>query len=176
MLEFDNERLRPMTAEDLDQVLAWRNHPEVRAVMFVQQEISFEDHSKWFARAHEDKRKHLLVFEVAGIPSGFVNIAEQAHGRVADWGFYKAPDAAKGVGRRLGQAALAYAFDTLGLHKICGQVLSYNERSVQFHASLGFCQEGILRDQYFDSRCYHDVICFGLLQSEWQPGLWKDKK
>jgi UDP-4-amino-4,6-dideoxy-N-acetyl-beta-L-altrosamine N-acetyltransferase len=164
-----------MTADDLGLVLGWRNDRDVRAMMFTQEEIGIEAHSKWFARAHEDKRKHLLIFEDAGRPSGFVNIGEQANGRVADWGFYKAPDAPKGAGRRLGLAALAHAFDGLGLHKLCGQVLAYNERSVRFHAALGFCREGVLRDQHFDGGCYHDVICFGLLQYEWQHRFRKDQ-
>jgi RimJ/RimL family protein N-acetyltransferase len=46
--------------------------------------------------------------------------------------------------------------------------LAYNARSIQFHKTLGFQQEAILRDQHFDGERYHHVIGFGLLGHEWQ--------
>ncbi|MFW0886806.1 UNVERIFIED_CONTAM: UDP-4-amino-4,6-dideoxy-N-acetyl-beta-L-altrosamine N-acetyltransferase [Pseudomonas sp. JL1] len=161
--------IRKMTVDDLDVVLAWRNHAEIRRYMYTQHEITIEEHRGWFERASQDARKHLLVFEVGGKPQGFVNISEQTSYGVADWGFYIAPDAAKGTGRQLGQTALEYAFRALNLHKVCGQALAFNERSIQFHRTLGFQQEGTLRDQHYDGENYHAVICFGLLSNEWQP-------
>lgn len=158
-----------MTNEDLTRVLAWRNHEEVRRYMYTQHEISLAEHSRWFERASQDSNRHLLVFESNAVPLGFINLHQIAFGGVADWGFYAAPDAPKGTGRQLGQAALQYAFIHLGLHKLCGQALGHNERSIRFHRSLGFQQEGILREQHFDGQSYHDVVCFGLLASEWQP-------
>lgn len=161
-------RVRAMTPEDLGQVLAWRNHEEVRRYMYTQHEISLEEHTRWFERASQDAGRHLLVFENDTVPLGFINIHQIAPGGVADWGFYVAPDAPKGTGRQLGQAALHYAFSGEGLHKICGQALAYNERSIRFHLNLGFQQEGTLREQHFDGQHYHNVVCFGLLASEWQ--------
>jgi UDP-4-amino-4,6-dideoxy-N-acetyl-beta-L-altrosamine N-acetyltransferase len=157
-----------MVHADLACVLAWRNHPDVRRYMYTQQEITMEQHCQWFERASQDSRRHLLVFESDGQPLGFANFGVAACGRVADWGFYAAPDAPRGTGRRLAQAALDHAFGPLGLHKVCGQVLAYNERSLRFHGAAGFKQEGILRDQHFDGERYHDVVCFGLLHHEWQ--------
>lgn len=161
--------VREMTSDDLDVVLAWRNHPDIRRFMYTQHEIDVEEHRAWFKRASGDVNKHLLIFEVNGAAQGFVNITELAVPGVADWGFYIAPEAEKGTGRQLGQAALDYAFHALHLHKVCGQALAFNERSVQFHLSMGFQQEGVLRDQYYDGANYHSIICFGLLSAEWQP-------
>lgn len=160
-------QVRPMVSADLVRVLAWRNHPEVRRYMYTQHEISLGEHTRWFERASQDPNRHLLIFESEGPPLGFINIHQIAPGGIADWGFYAAPDAPKGTGRQLGQAALQYAFSTAGLHKLCGQALSYNERSIRFHQKLGFQQEGILRQQHFDGQHYHDVVCFGLLVNEW---------
>jgi len=161
-------RVRPMTHEDLERVLAWRNHEEVRRYMYTQHEIGLLEHCRWFEQASKDTSRHLLVFENNAVPLGFINIHQIAPGGVADWGFYAAPDAPKGTGRQLGQTALQYAFSHALLHKICGQALVFNERSIKFHQSLGFRQEGILREQHFDGQSYHDVVCFGLLAPEWQ--------
>jgi len=157
-----------MVHADLERVLAWRNHPNVRRYMYTQHEITLAEHQRWFERSLPDPKKHLLVFEANHQPLGFVNFNAAANEGIADWGFYAAPDAPKGSGRQLGRAALSHAFNELKLHKVNGQALAYNERSIQFHQTLGFQQEGILRDQHFDGERYHDVICFGLLCHEWQ--------
>ena len=162
-------QVRPMTHADLARVLVWRNHPEVRRYMYTQHEITLAEHQRWFERCATDSKKHLLVFEANQQPMGFVNFNESESGGIADWGFYAAPDAPKGIGRQLGSTALNYAFNQLRLHKICGQALAYNQRSVKFHQAQGFQQEGVLRDQHFDGERYHHVICFGLLGHDWQP-------
>lgn len=165
--EFTSAVLRPMNENDLKMVLAWRNHPKVRSYMYKQQEISLEDHTFWFEQMSQDPKRSLLVFESNGIACGFINIHEVAHGGIGDWGFYAAPDAPKGTGRELGVAALRYAFKMVGLHKLCGQVLASNERSIRFHLNLGFLREGVLRQQHYDGRFYHDILCFGLLATDW---------
>lgn len=161
-------QVRAMTREDLKQVLLWRNHEDVRHYMYSQHEITFEEHTRWFECASQDTSRHLLIFEINAVPLGFINIHQIAPGGVADWGFYVAPNASKGTGQQLGRVALSYAFAQAGMHKVCGQALAYNDRSIKFHQRLGFLQEGTHREQHFDGQRYHDVVCFGLLASEWQ--------
>lgn len=161
------QRVRPMQAADLEQVLGWRNHPDVRRYMYTHHEISMDEHRRWFERASQDSRRYLLIFEIDSQPLGFVNIHQTGAGAVADWGFYVAPNAPKGTGRLLGQTTLDFSFNRAGLHKLCGQALGFNQRSIRFHQTLGFQQEGTLRQQHFDGQHYHDVVCFGLLASEW---------
>ena len=160
--------VRSMAHADLERVLTWRNHIDVRRYMYTQHEISLDEHHRWFERTQQDPRKHLLIFEVDHLPLGFVSFAELDSSGVAEWGYYAAPDAPKGTGRALGRAALDYAFNEITLYKVCGQALAFNERSIRFHQSFGFKQEDVLRDQHFDGEQYHHVICFGLLRHEWQ--------
>lgn len=160
-----------MHHNDLDCVLAWRNHADVRRYMYTQHKIAATEHQQWFERTFQNPKKHLLVFESNHQPLGFVNFNESESGGIADWGFYTAPYARKGCGRQLGFLALNHAFTQLKIRKVCGQVIAHNERSVRFHLALGFKQEGVLRDQYFDGERYHNVISLGLLSAEWQPCL-----
>ncbi|TCP04916.1 UDP-4-amino-4,6-dideoxy-N-acetyl-beta-L-altrosamine N-acetyltransferase [Caldimonas thermodepolymerans] len=162
-------RVRRMTREDLPRVLQWRNHPDVRRYMYTQHEITLEEHQAWFARNEHDPARHLLVYEDEWGGCGFVHFHAPGNARIAEWGFYLAPDAARGAGRRLGHAALDYGFSVAGFHKVWGEALAYNDRSIRFHESLGFRQEGVLRDQYFDGQAYHAIVRFGLLHHEW-PG------
>ncbi|AUM13742.1 UDP-4-amino-4,6-dideoxy-N-acetyl-beta-L-altrosamine N-acetyltransferase [Ketobacter alkanivorans] len=156
-----------MTEWDLESVLAWRNHPEVRRFMFSRHEIELQEHKAWFEKASKQANRYLLVFEQDAQARGFVNLAV-ASGSIAEWGFYTDPSSPKGTGKALGNQLLSYAFGELKLHKLVGQVLAYNERSRNFHLRLGFQQEGILRQQHFDGEQYHDVYSYGMLASEWQ--------
>lgn len=160
-------RVRPMSTSDLERVLTWRNHLNVRRYMYTQHEITLVEHTRWFERVSTDTSYHLLVFEVDDKPLGFINLHQIANGGIADWGFYVDPKAPKGTGKQLGKVALHYAFITAGLHKVCGQALDYNDPSIRFHHRLGFREEGTLREQHFDGEHYHDVVCFGLIASEW---------
>ena len=169
MHEFESCLIRPMQRQDLERVLDWRNHPDIRRVMLTQHEITLPEHRVWFERSSADPAKRLLIVEEHGVPLGYVHFIGVATGAAADWGFYAAPDADKGSGRKLGRAALHFAFQGLGLHKVCGQALSFNHASVRFHRSLGFQQEGVLREQHLLGNAYHDLICFGLLRHEWNP-------
>jgi UDP-4-amino-4,6-dideoxy-N-acetyl-beta-L-altrosamine N-acetyltransferase len=163
--------VRKMKEQDLNQVLQWRNHIDVRRFMFNQKKITFEEHCSWFERVSLDSRRHQLIFEINNVPSGSINFGLHDTASVADWGFYLAPDATRGAGRQLGLVALNYAFGKLGLHKVCGEALAFNDRSITFHLSLGFKKEGILRENCFDGKVYHDVVCFGLLAFEWNQKL-----
>ena len=161
-------RVRPMFDTDLEQVLEWRNHPDVNRYMYTQHKIVLAEHTQWFEVVSKDPSYHLLIFEVDNIPLGFINIHQIGEGGIADWGFYVAPTAPKGTGALLGESALHYAFLIAKLHKICGQALGYNAPSIRFHQRLGFREEGNLREQHFDGQNYHDVMHFGLLASEWR--------
>lgn len=159
--------IRKMTEQDLEQVLTWRNHPEVRRFMFSRYEIALDEHKAWFEEVSQEKNRYLLVFEQNNQARGFVNLVVSAGG-IVEWGFYTDPAAPKGTGMALGRQLLAYTFGELSMHKLVGQVLDFNERSKKFHLRLGFQQEGILRQQHFDGDRYHDVISYGLLVNEWQ--------
>ncbi len=161
--------VRAMVEADLEMVLGWRNHPDVRRWMYTTHEIGVAEHRRWFELAQGDPSKHLLVFELDGRPTGFVNLTQLRGTDVAEWGFYLAPDAPPGSGGALGRAALDYAFGALGLHKVSGYALADNERSVRFHLRLGFRDEGVRRDQHAASDgTRHSVACFGLLADEWR--------
>ena len=157
-----------MLEADLEKVLEWRNDQQIRHYMYTQREITLAEHINWYENTFKNPNHHMLVFELNNLACGFININKLADVDIADWGFYVAPGSEKGTGKKLGVAALNYAFETLKLHKICGQALAYNAPSINFHTSLGFLQEGVLRDQYFNGQRYYDVVHFGLLADEWK--------
>jgi len=155
--------LRKMIADDLEDVLHWRNHPYVRDNMFHQHKILMKEHREWYHRANLEPGRHLLIFEVDDISLGFVNLEFIEKNRLINWGFYKKYDAPKGIGREMGLKVIDYAFKEIQAHKIVGQVLAFNISSLNLHKSLGFSQEGILKEHFFDGKTYQDIVMFGLL-------------
>jgi len=159
--------LRAMTEADLPIVWGWRNHDDIRKFMLTQDLIALDVHRNWFEKSSKDPTRHLLILDQDEQPSGFMNIKVDPSNNSADWGFYAAPGAPKGTGTLMGKAAITYAFQNLGVNKICGQVLDFNEPSLRFHEKLGFQKEGVLRDQARINNTYHALVCFGLLKREW---------
>lgn len=159
--------IRPLKESDLAQVLSWRNHPDIRRFMYSTHEINREEHGQWYQSVKQSSKHTVLIYERNQIPTGFVSLTCKTCAEVAHWGFYLAPQAEKGTGRQLGNTALHYAFNELSLHKVCGEALSFNDKSIRFHEKLGFLQEGRHKDQHFDGQTYHDVLSFGLLRAQW---------
>ena len=151
-----------MTANDLQQVFQWRNDPFVRMNMFSQREITFCEHQEWFAKCNSDPNHHLLIFENSEKPAGFVNFKVRPPSMEANWGFYRSPSSVYGVGARMGDAALRFAFEKLNIKKIWGEVLVLNKRSIDFHLSMGFKRENVQKTHTGSDEASRDVVCFSI--------------
>lgn len=159
--------IRDVMENDLDMLLQWRNHPEVRRFMFTQHEISPEEHSVWFAKSRYDVNRRLLIVEDENNPIGYIQFNNASAKATSDWGFYAKPNAPKGTGRKMGTIALDYAFDRLKLHKVCGQAIGSNKASIALHLGLGFTLENVVSAFQMINKTNQSLHCFGLLASEW---------
>lgn len=133
--------LRLAQDSDRDLVLAWRNHPDVRAVSLTQHVITPQEHAAWWARATVDPTRRVLVYERQGVPSGSVTFFDlaQAPGedgaprRTASWGFFLDVDGLQERGALLPawidvmRRATRYAVEDLRLDVLHGEVLARNE-------------------------------------------------
>jgi len=156
-----------MMESDLSAVFEWRNHSDVRKYMYSTHQIKMSEHLDWYAKESQNSTVHLLIYEKDKQPLGFVNISLKRSPEIAEWGFYLAPNGgARGGGMELGKLAIDFSFKNLKLHKLCGQAIAFNTRSITFHERLGFSQEGLGREHHYDGFQFHDVVYFGLLNRE----------
>lgn len=161
-------RLRPLCEEDLPLLRSWRNHPDIRRASFTTHTIGEREHHLWFSGKKKDPQSALFVYEEAK-PLGFVAFhATDPDWQVAEWSFYKAPDAPRGCGFRMGSTALAHGFSATPLHRIFGQTLATNPGSAAYHLRLGFREEGCLRQHHPRQGQLVSVHIFGILKAEWQ--------
>lgn len=74
----------------------------------------------------------------------------------------------RGLGTRVTEAVVSWAFSQLNLHKVSLQVLSNNERAIRIYEALGFRREGILRDEQFRDGEFLDLLLMAVLEGEWR--------
>ena len=73
----------------------------------------------------------------------------------------------KGIGIRAAALVLDMAFNQLRLNRVSSFYRTDNEASRKLTTATGFQKEGCLRKAWFSGGEYIDMICVGLLQSEW---------
>ena len=74
----------------------------------------------------------------------------------------------RGLGTRVTQAVVAWAFGQLNLHKVSLHVLTNNERAIRIYESLGFHSEGVLRDEQFRDEQFLDLMLMAVFEDEWR--------
>ncbi|HIF88532.1 MAG TPA: UDP-4-amino-4,6-dideoxy-N-acetyl-beta-L-altrosamine N-acetyltransferase [Candidatus Thioglobus sp.] len=169
-----SEFLRKIELSDLPTIRDWRNHQAINRYMFTQHEVTKKEHLAWFEASRENKLCSLFVYESESGIQGFLQLEKKSkESCVYEWGFYISPEAARGLGTKMAKLAFNKVFVDLSGSKLFGEVLSFNLPSIRFHQKLGFYQEGLLRQHHLVNGQYHDVYCFGLLESEWLEKLNK---
>jgi UDP-4-amino-4,6-dideoxy-N-acetyl-beta-L-altrosamine N-acetyltransferase len=159
--------IRPAQQRDLLELLIWRNHPNIRRFMLTQHEISLDEHKAWFDRTVLDQDRSILIIEDGDRPIGYVQF-RGITGEYVDWGFYVDPCSPKGSGRKLAMIALTHAFDYMGLTRIRGKALPFNQASIKLHLSCGFLQEQNREKIKLEDGRIEDLICFILERSAWE--------
>ena len=74
----------------------------------------------------------------------------------------------RGIGSWAIKNTLAFAFDTLKLHRVELEVFSFNPRAIHSYKKAGFKQEGILKDSIKDGDNYGDTILMAILEDDWK--------
>lgn len=169
MLKVEKCKLRPLREEDLRTVLEWRNSEQIRENMYTTHIISWEEHWAWFQKINDQSKKNHMVFTYENLPLGVINVSsiDEINNR-CHWGFYIGEEAApRGSGMAMGYLGLQYIFEELGIRKLYGEVLGFNEASIKYHKKLGFIQEGHFREHILRGKQYIDIYCFAILRSEW---------
>ena len=159
--------VRRMCDSDLESVLRWRNHPEVRLFMLSQHEMTPAEHRTWFERLSRNEKYALLLVEEAGHPVGSTIFSRIEKNSAAEWSFYSAPGNSPGSGTRICTATLDYAFQVLRVRKVIGKVLDFNFASLRLHRKLGFSEKKILNQYVQIDGSAHSLIYFEVLHADW---------
>lgn len=169
--------LRDMRPADRDMLRRWRTLPDVARFMLTDGEISADEHARWFARIPADPANRYWIITYGGVDVGMACITgiDAANSRCS-WGYYiaEAKRRGQGIGSVVWYRLLQYVFGSLGLEKLCSEVLAGNTAVIAMHRSFGFREEGRFRRHVRKAGAWHDVVALAMLREEWEaarPGI-----
>ena len=163
--------LRPMTREDTDLIVAWRNSEEVRRNFIYQELFTREGHENWIKNMVETgKVVQMIICDLAeDTPLGSVYIRDiDRQHRKAEYGIFIGEKSARGrgVGTAAARLMLDYCFYEEKLHRIYLRVFSSNEQAIRSYEKAGFIKEGLLREDVCIDGQYRDIIWMAALNSD----------
>lgn len=162
--------LRPMTYEDTDRIVSWRNSDAVRKNFIYQELFTRQSHENWIRTRVEtgDVVQMIICESGTDMPIGSVYIRDidRKH-KKAEYGIFIGEPAARGRG--LGTAAaklmLRYCFEEEGLNRVYLRALAGNEQAIRSYEKAGFQREGYLREDVCIDGNYVDVVWMAALAS-----------
>ncbi|MFW5896155.1 MAG: GNAT family N-acetyltransferase [archaeon] len=175
-LEGDQVTLRSVEREDMEFVQRTMNDPEVWRPALGAEPMNGELASEFFEDVVSSEGDvHCLICD-DDEPMGIVSLTrsqygpdETARSRDVELAYYLAPEFhGQGYGSDAAGTMIEYAFEDLNLRRVTARCGSFNEGSAALLKSLGFEQEGRLREASWYRGEYYDTLWYGLLRREWR--------
>lgn len=162
--------LRPMTGEDTDLIVKWRNEEFVRKNFIYRKPFTREGHLHWIeTMVKTGKVVQFIICTRDDEPIGSVYLRDiDTEHRKAEYGVFIGEESAlsRGYGTQAAKLMIRYAFEELKLHKLMLRVLAGNERAKRSYEKAGFVQEAYLKDDVYLEEGYCDVILMALINPE----------
>lgn len=163
--------IRQISHEDTNNIVRWRNHPNVLKNFIDQQQITFESHEKWLAtKVFTGEVIQFIIRDnetQKDIGSVFIRDIDMNH-RHGEFGIFIGEDDFRGKGRgtEACQLICKYAFDKIGLERIYLRVLANNSGAIRSYQKVGFVAEGVFRNHVIVNGKKSDLMFMGLLKEE----------
>ncbi len=164
--------LRPFSEQDIPTWTSWFNHPVTTQLLeqgyFPTTTLNQKERFERLGTSTQDlqlavveRERNQLVGTIA------LHHIDWIH-RTGDISIVIGDDSArgKGIGGEAVKLLVKHAFGKLNLNKLTAGVVAINEASLKLFQSVGFKEEGRLRQQLYMEGRYQDVYRLGLLASE----------
>ena len=167
-IQGDGIYLRPITMEDTDLIVRWRNSQRVRRNFIYQAEFTKEGHEAWMRNkvATGEVIQFIICLEENSRAVGSVYFRDiDRNDRKAEYGIFigEADAAGKGIGTQTAKLAVAYARDVMKLHKLILRVFADNTAAVRSYEKAGFVQEAYLKDEHFINGAHRDLLLMAVI-------------
>ncbi len=160
--------LRAMERTDLRFVHGLFNDRAVMSYWFEEPFDALGELEDIYERHIHDERERRFIIVNDGIPVGLVELMEiNFIHRKCEFQIIVAPAAqGRGYARIATRKALDYAFRILNLHKVYLFVDVDNAPAVHIYSTIGFVEEGVLRDEFFSNGAYRDARLMRMFQRD----------
>jgi RimJ/RimL family protein N-acetyltransferase len=173
-LHGDLVTLRPFSAADTDAMLAATMDPKTRRLTSTQATFTRDQIERWCEKIATSEGPIVLAIvpRENGTFLGEVVLNEidprnlSAIFRVS---LASAEHFGKGYGSEAARLLLGYGFGRLGLNRIPLDVFDFSERAIHVYRTLGFREEGRLREVLLMDGRRHDASVMSMLRREYLP-------
>lgn len=170
--------LRPIRADDADAMWEMVNDPEGMRMTGTTRTFTPEEIQDWCASVPTLAGRHdWAITHGSDEYLGEIVLNEMdEHDARANLRMVLRPGhRGRGFGGEAISLVLAHAFaeapEGLGLHRVSLDVLSINPRARMLYESLGFVEEGRLRESHRDGEFWCDAILMAILEDDYRAGL-----
>ncbi|MCK4524172.1 GNAT family N-acetyltransferase [candidate division WOR-3 bacterium] len=163
----DKIDLAVISREYSEFLLQLLNNPPVRHYLANRYPI-LDDNIESIIKDNLDKKEITLIIidKSSDNPAGFIKLDEFSlpNGRAMITIALMPEFQNMGLGREATNLLIKYAFNTLGLRKLCLEVYAFNKNAVKMYKSLGFVIEGEYKNHSLKDGEYHTLIFMSLLK------------
>ena len=165
--------LRPITDVDTDDIVRWRNDPEVWKYFLFREPFTPEMPRAWLRDKVETGRviQYIIVEHESGKSVGSVYFRDiDEKNEAAEYGIFigEAFARSRGLGTETARLFTAFGLDVLRLHRIYLKVLGGNDIARRSYEKAGFVTEGVFRDYVKLDGVFTDVVFMARLAEEGQ--------
>lgn len=163
--------LRPITLDDTDLIVKWRNNPSVEQNFIFREKFTSQMHENWMHTQVETGRVIQYIVEEKDdhrpVGSVYFRDVNRLYNS-AEFGIFIGEDDArgKGYGKEITSLFVNYGFESLGLHRIQLRLVKGNTAAARTYKSVGFREEGEFRDMVKLDGEYRTVIFMSILDTD----------
>lgn len=165
--------LRPITENDTDLIVFWRNSDFVRCNFIYRDDFTAEMHNRWLKQEVFTGRVIQFIIEYKTdenvLPIGSVYLRDiDYENSCAEFGIFIGEKVAlgKGFGTITTEMVLDYAHNQLGLHRVFLRLLADNISAYKAYRKAGFVLEGVFRDMKKIDGKYKDIMFMSSIKTK----------
>ena len=163
--------LRPITDADTDDIVRWRNDPEVWRYFLFREPFTPAMHRAWLQNKGMTGKviQYIIVERESGKSVGSVYFRDvDEKNESAEYGIFigEAWARKRGLGTETARLFTRFGLEVLRLHRISLKVLGGNEVARRSYEKAGFRTEGVFRDFVKLDGAFTDVVFMARLAEE----------
>jgi RimJ/RimL family protein N-acetyltransferase len=168
--------LRAINKEDLPQLMEWRNNPEFRKYFREYRELNLEMQEQWFSALISDNKT--IMFSIISNDEKkellgccglcYLNWIQRNADLSLYIGWQNSYIDNCGYAEEACILLFKYAFGELYLNKIWTEIYEFDQLKNNLYLSLGFKQDGLLRQNYYYDNRWWDSRIMSLLSAEFK--------
>lgn len=171
-MKYNNVSLRIMTVEDTDNIIKWRNSPDVNINFIYRKPLTAEGHLAWINNKVNTGEvvQFIIHSDELGCDVGSVYLRDiDRSNSKAEFGIFIGESSARGhgIGRAAAKLILKYGFEELGLNRIFLRVFARNEQAIHSYKNAGFVYEGLFRQDVIVDGVKEDVVFMSILREDY---------